>query len=599
MIQTISNFIDKIPPNYHTDGLKLKSGVYIRITLDVETDEHTLWQSILVDKKGIALDYVESKLSPVEYSFDFALRNYYSECITMNKPLDPKKKIHSTNPYTIFFKKENLYTFDDNLDVYFNECKKLIDTESEDMKIVNRIIRYSSKLASLIKEEPKIKNISEKEYIKIFFDFSIEKLIYCSEKYLANSLFSSKNYNKNSGSETIGLSGFLNGANSKKRFLLHYSTKFEVNNRISSTVARNLFLLEKLMKNKKIPYMLPIFIDKDELNQSILKVFQTEGNLSFKEILRKLFEDKRQDISNYYLINWSMRKGPILNDVDYVDRFEYNIEELKIVNVMMLQNIPDFVSIKNIFDFEMKVVQIIFNNFLIVSTKNDDVIYKYFDDLDSKYIPPVYLNTIQKYRKNFYDYIYKSRREALSGRILYEIIISHILDDLKRDTIKNGIHSKSFSIKEKLNILFSVAKTFNIENQYINIKGENNMASIIPAYQEKLRKLFNDDSIHIETNDEFAFDAGQLIYYILQHSQSANKTHALIEPFISKNDVTQFKNAISRSINQYKHSFNFGNRRFEKAASEVLGFDCTENIKNILPIILAGYFSSSLFFEKH
>jgi len=59
-----------------------------------------------------------------------------------------------------------------------------------------------------------------------------------------------------------------------------------------------------------------------------------------------------------------------------------------------------------------------------------------------------------------------------------------------------------------------------------------------------------------------------------------------------------FKLAITRGIEQYKHAFDFGSTRFEKLTSEVLGYDCKMNIKELLPVLLAGYFSQSLIFEK-
>jgi hypothetical protein len=72
----------------------------------------------------------------------------------------------------------------------------------------------------------------------------------------------------------------------------------------------------------------------------------------------------------------------------------------------------------------------------------------------------------------------------------------------------------------------------------------------------------------------------------------------LLEPYISKNDPALFKGMIARGIEQYKHALNFGHRRFNKLASEVLGYECTTPIKELLPVILAGYFFNSMIFEK-
>jgi CRISPR-associated protein Csh1 len=115
-----------------------------------------------------------------------------------------------------------------------------------------------------------------------------------------------------------------------------------------------------------------------------------------------------------------------------------------------------------------------------------------------------------------------------------------------------------------------------------------------------MRKLFSDENYHIAEDDEFAFAAGQLIYYILKQSKSSNKSHALLEPYISKSDPEQFQQMIIRGFDQYKHSFEWygsGKGRFEKLAGDIMGYECKTNIKDMLPVILAGYFSQCLIYE--
>ena len=127
------------------------------------------------------------------------------------------------------------------------------------------------------------------------------------------------------------------------------------------------------------------------------------------------------------------------------------------------------------------------------------------------------------------------------------------------------------------------------------------MASQIPEFQKMMRNLFANENYHLENDADYAFASGQLIYNIIKESKSSNKSHALLEPFINKSDPKLFHKSILLSINQYKHAFewygDYGKGRFEKLASEILGYTCSTNIKDLLPIILAGYFSQSMIFE--
>jgi len=245
-------------------------------------------------------------------------------------------------------------------------------------------------------------------------------------------------------------------------------------------------------------------------------------------------------------------------------------------------------KLDNVFEFETVLLPKIFNNTLVVHTKKGDVLLKYFEQVNPSYTTVVNYQNVLKYRKSFYDFIYKSRRESITGVMFYDLMMSGILDDIKH-------YKHADSIKEKLNILFSLNANFDPEN---NNFGGLDMSSIIPELQSKLNQILGDgDGLHIASDEEFAFAAGQLIYYILYQSETSNKTHALLEPYLTKSDPELFKTAITRGIEQYKHKLRFGHRRLQRLASEVLGYKPTKKIKDLLPVLLAGYFSDCLVFE--
>lgn len=127
------------------------------------------------------------------------------------------------------------------------------------------------------------------------------------------------------------------------------------------------------------------------------------------------------------------------------------------------------------------------------------------------------------------------------------------------------------------------------------------MASRIPEFLEKMKKVANnsDSEEHFETTEEFAFGAGQIIYFLLNQSKASERTHALLEPFIQKVNIKQLQNSIVQTINAYKHEISFGKSRFERLATEVLGFESDDNIKDYQRLLLAGYFSEPVIYEKN
>ena len=257
---------------------------------------------------------------------------------------------------------------------------------------------------------------------------------------------------------------------------------------------------------------------------------------------------------------------------------------------------------KNVFDFERIILNKIFDGILISNFENGKRI-RYFSDFndrkdtDIKYINKIIekkrlhikLNLVLKYRKSFYDFIYKSKRQAITEIMFDDMMINSILDDIKHDKE----YDRGYNIKEKLNIWFSLYNFFN-QN-----KKREDMASKIPELLEKCRKIANNDSEHLSENpEEFAFAAGQVIYFLLDKSKAGNKTHALLEPFMQKTMAENLQNVIGNTIGVYKHAISFGKGRFERLAKEVLAYDTHVNIKNLQRFLLAGYFAQSVIYEK-
>jgi len=321
MIHEIANLVDTIPPSYHTEGLTPSQGLHILINLDENGElQDDGYKSFIINKKGELLDWnQENELKPIGNNYDFALREFFSGFITLNKALDSLKKIHSTSPYVLWFKPDSIGKIANSFNEYFKNCKLSEDASEADQKEFDNIKLFSEKeLVELVKRDEKFKETDKKSYIKVYFQTDIEKLRKCNEQYLLNHLFLKDGFNIKDGDLLYGLSGFLNGANDKKIFMKHTNAKFVVNNRISQKLAYNLYLFEKLLKNKKLPNIVPIFIDKEELNGDFVRIFSKDTKQSFREVIRQLFELHKKNISNYYLINWANRGGIIINDVDYV-----------------------------------------------------------------------------------------------------------------------------------------------------------------------------------------------------------------------------------------------------------------------------------------
>ena len=124
------------------------------------------------------------------------------------------------------------------------------------------------------------------------------------------------------------------------------------------------------------------------------------------------------------------------------------------------------------------------------------------------------------------------------------------------------------------------------------------MASKIPELTEKCKKIANDGDHLSDSPEEFAFAAGQILYFLFTKSESSNKSHAVLEPFLQKSKASLLQDAISNTINTYKHAIDFGKSRFENLAREVLAYETNVNMKTLQRYLLAGYFADPVIYEK-
>ena len=592
MLREIVNFTKSLSPDTFFRNLQPSEGLHLMVWLsdngDVEKTEYDIFK-----KKFEITPFLKACL----------VREINSKCVSMNKALDSKKKIHSCSPFSVAFK---LKTFksgevDVRYDDYFKTAiEYCLTPEQKNMverfhdfcikQLSNMLQNILTEISEKSKSDKKL-NLGEAHYLRIYLgNVSPEEYKKVHMGYLRLKVFNKEEFNIKKENKIYGVSDYLTGFNQKKPFLQHLTATFDVNHRVIEDDALWLYRFSQLKSNKQLPNPLPIFIDKKELNQAVVNIFlDKEGNISYSEIIRNVYE-KYQDLGNYYLLNI---QANAIKDFDFVSSFKMYLDS-------KIQIKPIFTSggditnqiIENIFDFERKIVQKIFNNQLIKYTKNG-ILFRYFDDIDYKpqYITATEYQLVLKYRKAFYDYIYKSKREAISSRMFHDIMQSIILDEIRH----NKEFKEDFSIKEKLNIWFSMYEFFDQPNN----KGEiGAMANLTVHLQQRIREIAENGDSHIENDNEFAFTAGQVIYYLLSQSETANKTHALLEPFLQKSDAEQFKTAISRTLDRYKHKIHFNHQKFNKLMSEVLGYTTAQNIKNLMPIILAGYFSDNILYGK-
>lgn len=641
MIKELVNFTSLLDDSFKMLNTYPKEGLHIRLKIKEVN------QQVSIDLSDIQYERFSKKAKDDVSSFlhQCKLLQQQAWCIDTNKCFDlPTKAIHTCSPFAVGFKREHWdggskyqkntgtkNALSARFGVYFGKAFELfvppeaaaqyvpfrdfflqghysaiIEKIEQDNKIHS--ISLQEQIAAINEEAKQTKEKSEKEkakeqvaeltkasykympledgnYIIFYLDVTLSQYQEVYDRYLNNALFNSAKYNVTpvEGGAVFGTSNFMNSYNSTMPFLLHHTAPFEISGRISEGDARLLHDLKNIFSNKTLPNPLPVFVYQEELQQEIISIFQeSEFKFGYKEIIERVTENHAADVSNYYLLHWQNTKdGLVFKDFDFVSRFEYRLSSPVVIQNLFGTKVKEgkafkhYPIINDIFSLEQQVFKPLL--------QNEYHRLDYFGELskDGYTSTDRVFHSYCRYRKVVYDYVYKSHRHFIDGRMFDDMVFSAILDDIKND--------KGYGVKEKLNIWYGTYHLFHNKN-------ETKMSNKLPEYQASVASIISGDVPKNIGDKEFAFAAGQVIYYILDKSKSEAKGYSLMEPYLQHSKCMEFQKTIATNWDRYKHEPFSGS--FKRLASFVLSYETDVNMKDLLPQVLSGLFAENQLFSS-
>lgn len=643
MIKEIVKFMELLPDDFKTIGSQPKDGLHIEMKIQINSDN-----VCSIDTDNFTYEMYSSKKKESSLFLDKCrVRHESGWCIDTRKCFDlPAKAIHSCSPYFVAFKRDNLKGGDkfikneklkksqiySRFENYFEKAFMFLAAEenkdfydvykyffvnNQFTAVLNKIEAEQSRKRMVLEEKVSVKKVLEKDakikeekeriresikdlellldkvrglsngdYILFYLDVPLEKYVRVQDNYLKAKLFNTDEYNTEPNEQGLifGTSNFFNGFNSKMPFLMHQTATFDITSRISNVEAKLLYEFTKVLPIINLRSPLPLFVYEEELEQQMIAIIKdSESKIKFKDLIMSIVTEHKRDLGNYYLLFWQNTKdGLVFRDFDFVSKFEFELKEkLKIENYFEVgqkdsKELKFYPSITNVFQLEQVVLQPLIHNKFHNLNYFSDLTKDGYEEFDGTF------QSYAKYRKTVYDYIYKSQRGVIDEHVFYEMTFNAIKDDLKL--------GYSDSLKEKLNIWYSVQHIFNQKNK-------EPMGDKLKDYQSFVTELVSDEGTQREASDsDFAFTAGMVIKYIINKSQAADTSYQLLEPYLQQSRCSELKKAITRDFARYKHE-KFS-RRFDRAASFVLSYETDTNLKNLLPQILSGVFAKNQLYSK-
>lgn len=580
----------------HEDNLILKGYIPADGSYVIVKNDGTVKNAdIKFDKKTRNLNCTDDTLLN-----DICFYDYHSKLISMNKPIDIKKVIHSNNYLAFAVKKESITTklteaiIDNYYDTLKNplekkykkskEASKIYQKFEEDHGVVN--ITLLEKCRSWIKQHifsiDKLVNVDleKKEYLKIFFEVfetneednkkNKELFIQEDNRYIYPNIYNNNYYNVEVDGKIQGIPDNNMGMNAKKPFLSIKTRKNPASYLLDGDTA--------LLQKQFFEYLMNFAtngknnIYVDIINNKIEAYSDKEEREKFSGIeagyyLRiqkgKELEIQVQDsIVNY--------QDKLLLNFNYQDFFKMNIEKY-----------PEYTKNIGIYTKRTDVGRLINNIFF-----SKYLLTNYFTDAnDISVKDSVLKRIIIMYRNVIFDWIYKGIDNN------FEVVEKQFVLELIKNTLINDYNLRAMT---QLNLHWSFEDYFaNLEK-----RGGEKMADIATKIRMSVKEkvMSKDKAVIVNNNEEYYYAIGQLMAYFISLSKASKKAQSLINPVLNAQNDTVIKTRLLQLYKKYNYNILTKNSRVKNLYAMILGYKPEGKINQ--EMILFGYMDNNVIYTK-
>lgn len=505
--------------------------------------------------------------------------DYHSRLVSMDKPQDPKKVVHSNNYMSFWVKydsfdngKLNIEAIDRYFDVlinprdkYKNADRKMYDFIYQQIGDVDvqQLERNRKWIKENIFQLDKLGlNLQKKKYLKIFFEDDKDTYIKEENRYVMTKIYNKNDYNIEINENMYGLPNDNLGLNAKKPYLEHKTRKLQVPNLID--------VQQVLLQRKFFDFL------ANNANAGYTNIF-------FDDISKQITacpngEFVKGDFSGYFL---QIQKGKsvLIKYQDIIVDYKYNLQK-KFRLKKILSSGPD--TIKDIYgDFYKNYT----NKNMILDVLDEVLFFKclkrnLFNDVEDIMVDNslVKRNIIMS-RDIIFAWAYKGQKNSICN------VIKKVCLDMIKSSINEGYMGKAVL---QFNMMISFDEYFggeDMENKYTKIRSD-------------IRTKINSSDYHIcESDDEYLYAVGQLIRYFVSLSKAKDKSHSLANPFLNCTDNNMLVRKLEHYFEKYNYNFSQGNKRANKLYTLVSNYEYNQKIDKTM--VIAGYISDNLVYEAN
>ena len=552
----------------------------------VKKDGSVKCVEIKMDKKTRTLEKLDK--SDEDFS-NIRIYDYHSKLVSMNKPVDPKKVIHSNNYFSFAVKKDSIVSgklIENIIDGYYRILADPLENKYKKSKEASRIYKdFEQKngtvdLELLEKNKTWIKehifkideaveiDMTKKDYLKIFFEANETDYVREDNRYILPHIYNSNDYNVEINGKIFGIPNDNYGMNAKKPFL---SIKTRKN------PAGYLLNGEKVLLQKQFFDYLMNLASAGKYNVYI----DTENNKINAYIDKEERKNSESIVAGYYL---RLKKGKELeiqvqdNIVDYRNKLATYFEFKDIAGIKF-KNIADYNNNYKEYTTRIGVGKLINNVFF-----SKFLINNYFVDAsDISINDSILKRSIITYRDLIFDWVYKGIDNNFAEAV----------EKFSIDLIKNSVLNDN-----KIRGVLQLNLRWSLREYFKQNKGGDKMADIVADLRKSMKeKILNKNEVIMPVNDrEYYYGIGQLMAYFISLSRANKKTQSMINPVINAKTDRIIKDRLVQLYKKYNYDMLTNNYRVKNLYAMILGYKPEGKIDQ--EMILFGYMDNNLIYTK-
>lgn len=548
----------------------------------VQKDGTLKSRSFKLDKKTRTLN---GMISGSQLDDDIKFYDYHSRLVSMDKPQDPKKVIHSNSYLSFWVKQDSL----DNgkldmqaIDRYYDVLKnprakyknvqdaKMYDYIAEKVGDVNQEkLEYSRNWIkqNIFKLKDMGIELTGKNYLKIFFEDDKELYVREEQRYLMTKIYNKNDYNIEIDGQILGLPNDNLALNSKKPYMEHKTRKKTVPYLLTPQSAAVQRMFFDYLMNEANKGNTNLFFDNS--------VFDSKYNKNGITALKN-GEFIEGDFSGFFL---QIQKGKeiAIEHQDTIVDYKYNLYKPFIYSNVLEDDVTDeqYRKYGNKKELLAVINEVLFSKWLSGNFFSDEEQIKKIK-IDSILKKNIFLS-----RDAIFAWLYKGQSKGIES-MLHLVSISIIKSSITNGYI--GKAFKQFNLMKSLDMYFGGNGMKEEKDRYINIRS--NLRS----------KINQDGDSQIESESEYYYAVGQLVRYYISLNKSKDKNHSLANPFIYVANDGVLKKRLEQLFRKYNYAIKINYNRYNKLYAMIIAY-MTEGKVNSEDII-AGYLSDNLIYDS-